>query len=156
MTSHAAAFSTYEVISPRNVHLGNDSMAEAIGMGCIVVRVEMRGKLYIICITNVLQVPKLQANLLSVNKLLWNGLRKRLNVNECIVGGVNGDVATIARRGKKMDQIIFTKVMWSEYGQLHVFTCPRQFGGALAPLTRPFECEEYLCPPKHGEGHEHR
>ena len=44
MTSHKAAFDTYEVISPRNVCLGNDSMAEAIGMGFIAVGVETKGK----------------------------------------------------------------------------------------------------------------
>ena len=44
MTLHRTAFDTYEAISPRNVRLDDDSVAEAIGMGSIIVGVEMRGK----------------------------------------------------------------------------------------------------------------
>ena len=54
-------------ISSRNVRLGDNSMAEAIGMGSIVVVVETRGKTTRILITDVLHVPKLQANFLSVS-----------------------------------------------------------------------------------------
>ena len=64
MTSHKATFDTYKILPSRNVCLGDDNMAEAIGMGCIVVSIEMRG------ITDVFHVPKLQANLLLVSKLL--------------------------------------------------------------------------------------
>lgn len=35
MTLHSVAFRTYKIISPRNVQLGNDTMAEVIGMGSI-------------------------------------------------------------------------------------------------------------------------
>jgi hypothetical protein len=44
MTLHEAAFNTYEVIFPRNMHVGDDSMAEAIGMGSIVVGIEKKRK----------------------------------------------------------------------------------------------------------------
>ena len=71
MTLHRVAFDTYEMISPHNVHLDDDSMAKAIGMGSIIVRVKMRGKMTRIYIMNVLYVPKLQANLLSVSKFLF-------------------------------------------------------------------------------------
>ena len=43
MTPHRAAFDTYEVIPPRNVHLGDDSVVNAIGVGSIVVDVIVRG-----------------------------------------------------------------------------------------------------------------
>jgi hypothetical protein len=33
MTPHRAAFDMYEVIPTRNVHMGDDSIVEAIGMG---------------------------------------------------------------------------------------------------------------------------
>ncbi len=35
MTPHRAAFDTYEVIPTCNVHMGDDSIVEAIGMGSI-------------------------------------------------------------------------------------------------------------------------
>ena len=78
---HRAAFDTYEVISPCNVCLGADSVAKAIGVGSIVVGVETRGKTTRICITDVLHVLKLQTNLLSMSKLLSNGLKVSLSQN---------------------------------------------------------------------------
>ena len=75
MTLHRTAFDTYEAISPCNVRLDDDSMAEAIGMGSIIVGVEMRGKLNIFRIKNMFYVPKLQTNLLSVIKFLLNGFK---------------------------------------------------------------------------------
>ena len=41
MTYYRATFNTYEIMSPRNVHLGDNSMANAIKMGSIIVRVRM-------------------------------------------------------------------------------------------------------------------
>jgi hypothetical protein len=40
MTLHRAAFDTYKVISPHNVHLDDNSVAKAIGRGSIVVEIE--------------------------------------------------------------------------------------------------------------------
>ena len=62
-------------MSPPNMHLGNDRMAEAIKMGFIVVRVEIKDMMNKICITDVLHMPKLQANLLSVSKFLSSELK---------------------------------------------------------------------------------
>ncbi len=43
MTPHRAAFDMYEVIPTRNVHMGDDSTVEAIGMGSILVEVMVKG-----------------------------------------------------------------------------------------------------------------
>ena len=45
MTSHRLAFDTYEVLTSRSVHLGDDSILEAIGIGSIVVEVMVRDKI---------------------------------------------------------------------------------------------------------------
>ena len=37
ITSYKAAFNTYEIITPRNMHLDDNSIVQAIGMGSIVV-----------------------------------------------------------------------------------------------------------------------
>ena len=116
MTSHKTAFDTYEVISPRNVRLSDGSVAEAIGMGSIVVGVEARGKATTIRITDVLHVPKLQANLLSVSKLLSKGLKVFFHVNECIVEGANGDVVAIARREGSLYEMCFKEVCGANSG----------------------------------------
>lgn len=68
MSSHRAAFHTYEVMFPCNVHLGDNSVAKAIGMGSIVIGVQTRGIRNRVCIMGVLHVPKLHANLLSMRK----------------------------------------------------------------------------------------
>ena len=44
MTLHKDAFHTYEVITPRNVDLGDNNVVQAIGMGSIVVEAILEGK----------------------------------------------------------------------------------------------------------------
>ena len=58
--------------------MDDDSMVEAIGMGSIVIGVETKGIRNKVCITCVLHMPKLQANLLSVSKFLSNILNMRM------------------------------------------------------------------------------
>jgi hypothetical protein len=91
------AFNTYKVISSRNVRLGDGSVTEAIKMGSIVAGVETRGKTTTNCITNMLHVPKLQANLLSLSKFLSKGLKVQFHVNECFVEDVNGNMVEITQ-----------------------------------------------------------
>lgn len=95
-TLHRTTFDTFEVISPHNMDLGNDSVVKAIGLGSIVVGVETRGIRNRVCITDVLHVLKLQANLLFMSKFLSNRLKVQFLANECIVEGANGDVVAIA------------------------------------------------------------
>ena len=61
--------------------LGEDNVAEAIGMGSIMVGVEFSQCTTISRITDVLHMPKLQSNLLSIRKFLSKGLKVRLHVN---------------------------------------------------------------------------
>lgn len=78
------------------MHLGDDRVSKTIGMGFIIVGIETRGKANIIHLMNVVHMPKLQANLLSVSKFLSNRLKIRFHVNKCIVRGVNGNIVVIA------------------------------------------------------------
>jgi transposase InsO family protein len=110
MTPHRAAFHTYEVISPRNVHMGDDSIVQAIGMGTIVVEVMTNGQTKRIRIKDALHVPKLHANLLSVSKLLSSGLKVKFHMNECIVKTRDGKVVAIAPREGNLYKMAFTKV----------------------------------------------
>jgi hypothetical protein len=65
--------------------MGDDSIVEAIGMGSILVEVMVKGRIGRIRIKDVLHVPKLHANLLSVSKILSSGCKVQFNMNECIV-----------------------------------------------------------------------
>lgn len=92
MIVHRMTFNTYKVIFQRNVRLGDKIVDKATRVRSIVVGVETRRKTNRIHITNVLHVPKRQANSLSVSKLLSKMLKVQLLINECIVRGANGDV----------------------------------------------------------------
>ena len=86
---YRATFDTYEVIAPRNVHLGDTSVVEVIGMSSIFVEAIVKGNINQICIKDVVHVPKLHVNLFSVSKLMSNGLKVQSNLNECIVKSYN-------------------------------------------------------------------
>ena len=50
MTLCRAAFNTYEVIVPHNVHLGDDNVAKAITIKTIILETNMKGNVNRICI----------------------------------------------------------------------------------------------------------
>lgn len=68
-------FATYKVLFLHNVCLGDNNITKAIKMVSIVVGVERSGIKNRVCIIDVLYVPKLQTNLLSVNNFLLNALK---------------------------------------------------------------------------------
>ena len=72
-TSHMApdrtCFHSYKFTSPKNVILEDDIVLETVGRGAIVVDTEVKGRVRTITIKDVLHVPKLKANLLSVSPL---------------------------------------------------------------------------------------
>ena len=114
MTLHKAAFDTYEVITPRNVHLDDNNVVQAIGMESIVVEAILEGKINQIHIKDMLHVSKLHANLLSVSKLVSNDLKIQFNLNECIVKSCNGEAIAIAPRKRNLYEINFVKVHEAE------------------------------------------
>jgi transposase InsO family protein len=80
MTSYRLAFDTYEVFTSQSVHLGDDSILEAIGIGSIVAEVMVRDKINKIRINECLHVLKWHANLLSASKLVLSGLKVQFNI----------------------------------------------------------------------------
>ena len=62
MTLDKATFDTYEIISPRNVHVDDNSIVQAIGMGSFVVEAFIGRKINQICIKDVLHIPKLHVS----------------------------------------------------------------------------------------------
>ena len=110
MTPHRNAFHTYEVIAPRNVHMGDDSVVKTIGMGSIVVEAVCKGRSRKITIKDALHVPMLQANLLSVSKLISSGSKVQFNKDGCIVRAPHGEVIAMAPRQGNLYQMDFTKV----------------------------------------------
>jgi len=66
------------------VHLGDNSIVKAIGMGFIVVEVIVKGKTKKLRLKDVFYMPKFQANLFLVRELLLRGLKVQFICNECI------------------------------------------------------------------------
>ena len=110
MTSHKTTFDTYEVITPRDVHLGDNSAIQDIGMGSIVVEAIIEGKISQIHIKYVFHVPELHANLLSVTKLVSNRLTVQFNLKKYIVKSCNGEAIAIAPYERNLYKIHFVKV----------------------------------------------
>ena len=95
MNFHKATFDTYdtyEVISSCNVYLDDDSIMRAYKIGFITIEVIVKDNIKRICINNTLHVPKLQENLLSVSKLLSNGLKVQFKLKECTARGPDIEV----------------------------------------------------------------
>jgi hypothetical protein len=89
------------------VHLIDNSVVQAIGMGSIVVEAILEGKINQIHIKDVFHVSKLYANLFSVSNFLLNGLKVQFNLNEYIVKSSNDEATVIASREQNLYEINF-------------------------------------------------
>ena len=73
-TSHMApvrtCFQSYNLISPKNVIFGDDTVLQAISRRTVVVDIEVICRVKTFANKDVLHVPKLKANLLSVRHLV--------------------------------------------------------------------------------------
>ena len=77
MVSSKESFSTLSLSKGPNIHMGDDSQIPAEGMGSVRVK---HGKL-----KNVLYVPSLATNLLSVYQMTHTGSPKRVTFNSDLV-----------------------------------------------------------------------
>ena len=55
-------------------------------------------------------MPKLQANLLSVSKLMSNALKMQFNLNDCFIKTCDGEAITIAQLKGNFYEMNFKKV----------------------------------------------
>ena len=69
MTLHRVVFNIYQIIAPHNVHLNDDSIVKAIGMGSIIMEAIMKGNMNCIHYKNMIHVSKLDAKLFLVTKI---------------------------------------------------------------------------------------
>ena len=118
MTPNRHAFDTYESISSRNVFLGDNGMVEALGKGSMLVESHVKGKVKKIRIYDVLHVPKLHANLLSVGKLIARGLKVHFNKSGCIVCTQEGQMLAMASLEANLYQMELKVVKGAEMSTL--------------------------------------
>jgi hypothetical protein len=102
MTFEREWFTTYESIVARKVYMGDDTILEAIGKGSIKATMQVGGKMLFTTITQVLHVPKMKNSLISVSKLISEGLKMEFDKDGCKVNNVHGTVVAQARREKNL------------------------------------------------------
>ena len=118
MSPHKTCFHSYALINPRRVILGDDTVLEAIGKGQLVVDTEVRGRVKTITIQDVLHVPKLTANLLSVRQLVAKHLRVEFSDKGCYVLSPSRDEVAIIEEHEGLYHIKFSKVHSKESAAL--------------------------------------
>ncbi len=102
MTFEQEWFTTYERISPRRVFMGDDTILKAIGKGNIKTIMQMGGKLTHTTITQVLHVPKMKNNLISVSKFISESFKVEFHKASCEVNDAQGVVVVEAQRDKNL------------------------------------------------------
>jgi hypothetical protein len=95
-------FTTYESIVPRKVYMGDDTILEAIGKGNIKAIMQVGGRVLFTTITQILHVLKMKNNLISVSKLILEGLKVEFDKDGCKVNNAHGIVVAEARREKNL------------------------------------------------------
>ena len=108
--THRQVFDTYHTIVAKKVFMGNDGMVEAVGMGSIVVEIDVKSKLQRIRFKDVLHMPKLHANLLSVSKLVSGGLKVHFSMMGCVVRAAHIKMLATTSREGNLYQVVCKKV----------------------------------------------
>jgi hypothetical protein len=80
----------------------NYTILEAIGKRSIKATMRVGGKLLFATINQVLHVPKMKNNLISISKLILEGLKVEFDKDGCKVNNVHGSVVSKARREKNL------------------------------------------------------
>ncbi|NBX97749.1 hypothetical protein EBQ81_02685, partial [bacterium] len=102
MCSNRAAFSRLMEIAPEAVYMGNNAAVDAVGVGDVPVTtlvdgVEKEGHL-----ANVLYVPELATNLISVKQMLGKGMIVNFAQDRCSIISPNGEVLGMAQLDGKL------------------------------------------------------
>jgi hypothetical protein len=82
--------------------MGDDTVLKAISKGSIKATMQVGGQLTHTTITQVLHVPKMKNNLISVSKLILEGFKVEFDKDGCKVNDARGVVVAQARRDKNL------------------------------------------------------
>jgi gag-polypeptide of LTR copia-type len=99
LSSRKDWFHDYKDIEPRNIHLADNRIITAKGIGTIRVKLDVNGIQRNGTFYEVLYTPDLHGNLLSVNKIVTHGHKVIFNESRCIIRDRrNGYITAIATR----------------------------------------------------------
>jgi GAG-pre-integrase domain len=83
MSGVKEAFAEYESITAKSVYMGDNNKQDAIGQGSVKMVLEVSGRQVNAKFTNVLYVPNLKSNLISVSRLIKDGFNVQFNNAGC-------------------------------------------------------------------------
>ena len=104
MTPHKHFFDTYNPVLGRKVFMGDNGMVEAC-KGSIIVETHIKGRAWSIRMHDMLHVPKIHSNLLSVSKLISIDLKVHFNSLECVVRASNGKMSAVVSLESNLYQL---------------------------------------------------
>ena len=111
MCSNQDAFSKLMLITPEPVYLGNNAMVEAVGVGEVPVTMVVEGKQHQGHLTNVLYVPELATNLVSVKQIVAKGMQVNFAKDRCNIISGEGQVLGKARLDGKLYKLQTAEAM---------------------------------------------
>jgi transposase InsO family protein len=85
MSGDRAAFVEYENIAPKAVYMGDNNKQDAVGQGSVKMVLDVAGNALKAKFTNVLFVPNLKSNLISVSRLIKDGFSVQFGVGGCAI-----------------------------------------------------------------------
>ena len=95
-TPHMQIFDTNKPSSGRKMFMDDNGMVEAVGKGSVLVKTRVDGRARSIQIYDVLHIPNLHSNLLSVSKLITRALKVQFNLLGCVVKMNNREMLAMA------------------------------------------------------------
>lgn len=97
-TNNRALYSSFNSINPRRVHMGNNAAIHAIGTGTIRCTLTVNSLSTVVSIGDVLYVPDLAMNLLSIPTMAKNGMIVECTADACLLRNQVGVVVGRAVR----------------------------------------------------------
>jgi hypothetical protein len=128
-------------MSPKRVILGDDTVLDGVDNGQVLVDTTVKGRVKTITIKDVLHVPKLKANLLSVRHLVEKHLGVEFSDTENFVLSPSRDKVAIIKELNGLYYIEFLKVHTNDQRRW----CNQAYKTTIwscASLTGPFEHQE--------------
>lgn len=108
LSSRKEWFHQYKDISPRNIYLANNHVIIAKGMGTVHVNLMVKGEKRNISFQDVLYVPELHGNLLSVNRIVACGYKVLFDESGCAIQDRNGSIVAAATKERNLYRLSVT------------------------------------------------
>ncbi|NDA63211.1 MAG: hypothetical protein EBX50_14400, partial [Chitinophagia bacterium] len=102
MCSNKAAFSKLVEITPEAVYMGNNAVVEAVGVGEVPLTLVVDGEEKTGHLANVLYVPELATNLISVKQIVRRGMSVSFAKDRCSIISPDGEVLGRAQLDGKL------------------------------------------------------